>query len=600
MGIVGGAWDDTIINVTTIDANAAADSTSVGVSATVGLVAGASSTSTAKTEATAIDAGTGNDTVGNAGALTAVADSDAGAVSVSVTGVGVGAAFDAAWDGGTTADATATGIDGGDGEAILPKQQTVAAISTADTSSTGVSVTILGAAGALSSSSAQAHSTAIAGGSGDDTINNNAGLTANADADASGVSVSVGLLGAAVASGSSTASAKATGIDGNSDNDTIAISGNLDIDASADAASASVSVTLAGATVANPFYDARTKAEAAAAGLAGGDGIDAITNFSTVDVDAVAKTASTNVSVGLIGFAGANTDLSALASARASGMEGGDDSDLLDNRGTLLANATAESPIRSVNVNLAGVASADFSSQATSSATGMDGGAGDDAISSSGAIVLNATSKAPASGTNVGIFGVAQQDVTASATALATGIDGGQGSDQVVHSGQLQSLAHSEAVVSGSSWNVAGVSSQQGLATASSRSTGIAGGGGADAVLNMGNVDVDATATLRTQGTSTAVFGGASANGSVSGDITAVGIDGGSDADELTNAGIMNVTASSSAQALSSSWNLAGSATTKAGISSQVNAIGIDGNDGNDIIYNAGILMAEAISNASS
>jgi hypothetical protein len=107
-------------------------------------------------------------------------------------------------------------------------------------------------------------------------------------------------------------------------------------------------------------------------------------------------------------------------------------------------------------------------------------------------------------------------------------------------------------------------------------------------VLNVGNVHVDATATLRTQGTSTAVFGGASANGTVSGDITAVGIDGGADGDQLTNAGTMNVTGNASAQALSSSWNLAGSATTKAGILSQVNAIGIDGGDGSDVIDNAG------------
>ncbi len=599
-GIAGNDGEDVLTNQAMITAHSTADTDSTGVGVTIAGVAGAISTSTAHTLATAIDGGEEGDTITNLGQLTSIADSSAKSVSVGVTLIGAAAAADAVWDGGTTADATARGIDGGGGNDVIGNQQTVSAISTADTSSTGVTVTVAGAAGALSQSSAQARSTAIAGGAGDDTINNSAGLTANADADANGVSVSVGLLGAAIASGSSTASASAIGIDGGAGTDTVANSGNLDIDATADAASASVSVTLAGATVANPFYDARTKAEAAAAGLAGSDGIDAITNFSTVDVDAVAKTASTNVSVGLIGFAGANTDLSALASARASGMEGGDDGDVLDNRGTLLANATAESPIRSVNVNLAGVASADFGSEAMSSAVGIDGGAGNDTISSSGTIALNATSRAPASGASVGILGVAQQDVSATATAVATGIEGGEGLDQVVHSGGLTSLAHAEAVVSGSSWNLAGVSSQQGLATAISRSTGIAGGGGVDTVLNTGSVDVDATATLRTQGTSTAVFGGASADGSVSGDISAVGIDGGSDADTLTNAGTMNVTANGSAQALSSSWNLAGSAATKAGISSQVNAIGIDGNDGNDVIGNAGILMAEAISNASS
>jgi hypothetical protein len=599
-GIYGGGGENVLTNQGTISAESLADTDSTGVSVTIGGVAGAISTSTAKTDSTAIDGGEDGDTITNLGQLTAMADSSANAVSVGVTLIGAAAASDAVWDGGTTADATAKGMDGGGGNDLITNLQTATAISTAETRSTSVSVTVAGAAGAFSNSSAQAHSLAIDGGAGDDTINNSATLTANADADASGVSVSVGLLGAAAASGSSTASANAIGIDGGAGNDVVGNTGDLDVDATADAASASVSVTLAGATVANPFYDARTKAEAVAAGFVGGDGFDTITNFSIVDVDAVAKTASTNVSVGLIGFAGANTDLSALASARASGMEGGSGGDTLDNQNTLLANATAESPIRSVNVNLAGVASADFSSQATSSAIGMGGGSGDDTISSSGTIALNATSKAPASGTNVGILGVAQQDVTASATAFSTGIDGGEGSDQVVHSGQLQALAHSEAVVSGSSWNVAGVSSQQGLATATSRSTGIAGGGEMDTVLNTGTVDVDATMTLRTEGVSTAVFGGASADGSVSGDITAVGIDGGTDADELTNAGMVDVTASSSAQANGSSWNLAGSAVTKAGISSQVDAIGIDGSDGNDVIDNAGILIAEAISNASS
>ena len=648
-GIDSGGGDDVIRNGNEVSAESNADSTSVGVSVTLVGVAGAASTSTAESHATAIDAGAGNDMVGNAGALTADAESDAGAVSVDANLAGIAAASDAVWDGGTTADAIAKGIDGGDGNDIVDNRAMVTANSTADASSTGVSVTVLGAAGAISAATANAQSTAIDGGAGDDAIANSGDLNADATADATGTSVSVGLVGFAGSDMSTTATATAAGVLGGGGSDVMDNSGHLDVNANATAAGTSVSVSVAGASLVDPLFDGNTSAQATAIGLGGEAGIDTITNTSNIDLTAAAQASSDGVSVGLIGFAGANAasttmanatgidggedadtldnqgaitstvtadspahavgvnlagasfvNASATAQAGSIGMDGGGGNDTIDNSGMITSTVTAHSPVRSVSVTLAGVASADYSSSAQADAIGIDGGQGNDVITNSGGIDLSATADAPVSGTSVGIFGVGEQDAGATASASAIGINGGDSNDQITNtnSGSVKAHATADAIVSGSSWNLAGVASQHGLASATVRATGIAGGSGMDTLVNDGSLDVDVDSTLKTQGNSSTLFGGTSADARVNGDLLATGIAGGDDGDQITNTGSATVNATSVMHADGSSLTLLGSARSSAGIDSLAQVIGIDGGSGADTITNTGTMDAETSSTA--
>jgi uncharacterized protein YhjY with autotransporter beta-barrel domain len=593
-GIDAGDGKDTITNTARIEADATAKSPSVSV-ALGGVVGAAISTATARANSTAIDAGDDDDTIVNHGLLIANSEADADAVSVAVT-FGVGLAV--AWDGGTTAEAISKGIDTGAGSDTLTNHGLINATSTANTTSTAVAVVLGGVSAALAGSTATARSAALDGGDGDDTIANHGPLTAHATADARGTSVSVALVGAAAADTASNAIAQATGIDGGQGNDTISNSAQLGVMALATAKGTSVEVAVVGATVANPFLESGTKADATAIGLTGGAGIDTVTNFSTINLGSTAKTDSTAVSVSLLDFGGGSANVSADAKARGTGIEGGAGSNILDNRGVITAAVTAESPVRGVNVSLAGVAQADFSTNADASAHGISGGEGDDEITNSGVIELTSTARAPASGTSVNIAGVTEQSVSATATASATGVDGGEGDDAITNSGMLIARALSEATVSGSSWTLAGRSAQQGISTAVGQATGISGGGGADVIVNEESIVVSGTTTLRTEGNSSAAFGGTTADASVNGNVAATGIDGGGDDDQIHNAGAIAVTATSNSTAVGSSFTLGGSATGKSGTTATATGIGMAGGLGDDLIVNSGVLTSTAASNA--
>jgi uncharacterized protein YhjY with autotransporter beta-barrel domain len=600
-GIDAGDGKDTVANTARIQADATANTNSVNVSIG-GFVGAAISTAKATAKATAIDAGEGDDTVINHGPLIADAKADADAVSVAAT---FGGGLAAAWDGGTTAEAISKGIDFGAGNDILTNDGFINATSTASTTSTGVGVNLLGGvAAAVARSTATARTTGVDGGDGDDDVGNSGILIVQADADAKGTSVSVAMIGAAAADTASNAIAQATGIDGGQGNDSISNNAPMTVIASATAKGTSVEVAVVGAAVPNPFLESGTKADATAIGLTGGAGTDTITNFSALTLSSTAKTDATAVSVGLIDFGGGSANVSAEANAKAIGIKGGADLDILENRGAIIASVTAEAPVRGVDVSLAGVANADFSTGADAAAYGMSGGEGDDEITNtnSGVIGLASTAKAPATGTSVNIFGVTEQSVGATATAISIGAEGGEGNDTITNAGIISANAAAEATVSGTSWTLAGKSTQQGISIGVAQATGISGGAGADIIVNSGGLVVGGTTTLKTEGSSTALFafGGTTANASVNGSATAVGIDGGDDADEITNAGAIAVTAASNSSANGSSFTLTGSAKGNAGTTAAATGIGIGGGLGDDVIVitDSGVLSVTATTNA--
>src|SRR5258705_11719854 len=96
-----------------------------------------------------------------------------------------------------------------------------------------------------------------------------------------------------------------------------------------------------------------------------------------------------------------------------------------------------------------------------------------------------------------------------------------------------------------SSFSFGGTGGTSGSLTASTQSTGIAGGKGRDSIMNEGELNVSATSSLASSGGSTVAFG-SSGTGANSGAVTtAAGIDGGDGDDVILNKG--RITASSNA-----------------------------------------------------
>src|SRR4029079_14581331 len=120
----------------------------------------------------------------------------------------------------------ATGIDGGKGQDTIENHGQVDSTADETSVSTGVAVTVIGDAGAISTATAASDAAAIAGGDGADAIANDADLNATSKATATGVSVAVTVGGVSRAldatwNGATTATATAKGISGGDGDDAV-------------------------------------------------------------------------------------------------------------------------------------------------------------------------------------------------------------------------------------------------------------------------------------------------------------------------------------------------------------------------------------------
>jgi uncharacterized protein YhjY with autotransporter beta-barrel domain len=575
-GIDGGKDKDTLINSALLDARSISRANSDQVSVTVIGVAGSVATSTSTAESSAMDGGDGDDTITNHKTVNAVADARATSVAVDISGIGAAVAADAYWDGGTHADATATGISGGDGnDSLYNTENGVINVGLADTEDAPV----------------------------------------RADSDSVGIAASLGLLTAADAT--STATTHATAIDGGSGNDYISNHGALNVHTLADAGGVSVSVLSLGASFADSYLDATTTAESNGVGIAGGGGVDTIYTWqdSTIDVNATAKTKDTNVALALGGFSKA--DASTLSTARASGITGGDGLDLIYQYGTTTATAHAETLARSFTLTGIGATAPDAHSEAKAYAYGIDAGLGDTKettiISNTGTLKADASVLATGQSIGIDITGASIDDASTTASAVATGITSSGGLNTVDNSGSITAIGNAEVTAKSIGFTAIGYSISKADATANSTATGIHGGVDEDTLINTdtGTIDVTATSKATAREVGINLVGAARSEALMTSTATAVGMAGGDGTvgadeadiidDEIINDGSLKATASSTSTVTNSTWSLAGSAKNNAGSVGSVTqafATGIDGGAGNDGIINHGTLLAEGASQA--
>jgi len=614
---VGG--DDDITNTGTIKAYSTATSPEVQVAATFAGISEAVSTSTADALATVIDGGAGNDTItaGNAtGAnidnLVSQATATAVAVGVEVTGLGDAGGIDSMWEGGTTALASAFGINGGEGADTINNYQTIEADSKAEAVSVEVAADIAGVAVAVSAAEAESNTTAIFGGDGGDTINNYASLSSTSEAIATGVSVAVNLAGYAGTDTSTHAVARSTGIDGGDRDDASIINNTFIYSKSrAEANAAEIDVNLIGASYSNAVLDGETKADAFAYGIRGGGGSDSLTNAADGWIIAVseAETTADTVDVKIAGYS--NADVGTIVHSEVVGMDGGTGDDTIVNDGSILGNyfegltgkATSIASSSVVPVNLVGATEANLSASASTDGAGMAGGDGNDTVKNNNYINMYAKAEAPAITVGVTMAGDLNVDAATTLEADASGIRGGSGMDTLENNGEVYVNTYGEGKVTGVTVNLAGTGAADASTNVTAKAQGMEGEADKDTMTNRGSLDIKADAYGDGSAVTVTLAGKSDADASlnVSSDVT--GMDGGTGADIIinTSAGGVDVDSLAKGKAGSVTVTLAGSAPGEAGTVTSAYGAGIDGGNGNNTITNQGILnvLADADGDAS-
>ena len=268
-----GAGDDTIENMAPVLVTAAATAESDAVSVAFAGVTDANASTTARAIATGLDAGGENDHVVNSSRITVMAG-DPRAVP------------------GVDPDC-----------ALFPCGATARAGS--------VSLTLLGDSAGNASSTAEAFATGIDGGAGNDIIENAGAMTVTALGLGKAGGFTLQLFGDADSDAATSLFATVLGIDGGAGNDLITNTSTIETIGEARGSSRSYTVQLFGEAGA----DATVKTAAQASGISGGAGNDQVDNQDTVLVTANAVGETKGVAVNLVGEAYARGDVSTTATA---------------------------------------------------------------------------------------------------------------------------------------------------------------------------------------------------------------------------------------------------------------------------------------------
>jgi len=649
-GIRGGTGLDTIDNSGAITSTSTVVAPSVAVAFTVGGVSAAVSTASADAEAKAIDGGEDADIIDNTGTLDATAGADAVAVNVSVAGVGAAVAADAVWDGGTTSIANARGIDGGGGDDMIRNTSLGAEIDTTANStavSSSTSISAGGFAGSISTSTATADARALDGGTGNDVLTNESALTSTANADAVSVSVAVVGAGGALASDSfwdggtkanayaqgmvggdgddgalnsgaieasasssttstsvavaaggglagavvaSTSTAEASGMSGDAGDDVAVNQGSIVANTSAEARGVSVSFTPIGVAGAGAAVDAATRAYGTSWGISGGTGDDTLISEvdTTIDLTADASTRETAVAVALQGLAVA--DANAIATARATGLDGGDGTDLVSNSGALTATVDADSIARSITFTQIGGGIASANATGDAAAVGLDGGQGDDELSNFGSIDLSSNAHAKGQSIGIAVAGAAIAAANADGISDAIGMQGGGGADSLLNAGSIDVATNTTTVARSISANALGVALGTANSTATVGASGMRGGEGDDSIVNTedAEIDVEAVAEAIATAVTISVAGAADGEARTRPVVTAAGIAGDGGDDAIVNEGSIDLAGRARSFASGTSVTVAGSSSARAGTEVDVELVGIDGGLGADTMVNRG------------
>ena len=591
-GIAGLSGNDQIFNQGTVNALSTAETDATSVSVALSLsyvplgVSYADTTAIAHADAFGIDGGEGKDFLKSSGVILADADSKADGISVSVTPVGLAVA-----SADINAESSAIGIKGGAGNDFIYHTETasLSAISHTDATGTVVSATLIGAAGSIfddASTTSDSLSIGLSGGSGKDFIENKGSIYSEASSNSTGTSVGATLAGAAFSDTSTTSTSNAIGISGGDDKDKVINDGVIDTYALSIGDSTSISASLIGYSDA----DASSTLTAVTTGIELGLGNDSVLNNGSLTIAARSETEALSVGATLVGVSKAKVNIESNVFAR--GISGGEGNDVIHNKALITVGPKLDSDgwmskltSTGFSFSLAGVTNAESSLTSITRSIGLDGEAGNDHIYNEAGLGISASSYSYSRSTSIGIFGTAESRGKSGSVTEAIGIEAGDGEDKVGNLATINVDTNSYARINTIAFTFGGTSEAGGSLEAANRSVGIAGGNDKDLLFNVGAIDVNATSTMISEGTSTTIFGAGISNPIIGANTTAIGMDAGDGGGLLKNQANIDVTANSNLSLSSSSFTLAGTSAAKGKMAATSNATGISSGDGLDKIW---------------
>jgi uncharacterized protein with beta-barrel porin domain len=636
------------------------------------LDASADNTINAQATAFGMNGGLGNDLLANSGSISVNATSTVFALDVSLSSEGIppwsqvtNVVFGnsiAALD--RIAEAGATGMTGGEGDDSLLNAGSLTASAHADSSVNSVTVGFAlpsipldflpGIPIATAGSSNRTVVIGMDAGAGNDFVfNTNGGvMTVNSTADVTTVGVAaqldVGLgtfpvsISVPLVNSRTDADTVAAGIGSGDGDDSVRNAGTMNTTASADAlsvvASLNVAFTGKGVGVAVPVADASTRATATATGISGGAGNDTLINEATgrSTVNATSDANSWLVSADIAGTTeGLHVGVplasaSVLSEATATGINSGNGNNTVRNEGYLStkADAEADNVVASLGVTgtaegvAIGVSVADATTTARANATGILGGTGSDAIlNTAGATnAAAALSDVQSVGVAVNIIGpteglavsVGRVEANTLAVAHALGISGDDGLNVIRNSGLTTAHAGATNLNIGVGVGVTvtldtglGLAGAQVLAGSEARveSTGISAGNGGSSILNEGTITTTAETKAQTVSVTVAAnigigAGGFDSDASTVANSIATGIQGGGGIDFITNSSPGNIAATAKSEiksgAVGVNISIVGGGLSDASATATNVATGIAGGGGQDTISNEGHISATA------
>jgi hypothetical protein len=288
------------------------------------------------------------------------------------------------------------------------------------------------------------------------------------------------------------------------------------------------------------------------------------------------------------GTSGAVTD--------ATGIEGGDDDDDLENAASLNVESSGSLTLNASSYTFGGTGDEVGSLSADTRATGVSGGDGSDHLRNAGELDVAASTTLGITGNVRSTFGTADAGALTTADTLVTGIGGDDGVDFIKNLDRVGVASTTTVTANRSAYVFGGTAGTDVALRGGARATGISGGASQSWIRNEGTLDVDALSALTSTGGAKSTIGGSDSTATAQSAATATGIATGNDADHVRSSGRVDVTASSDGDASNNAdggW-LTGDGDTGAKVESAVQAVGLDVGGGDDFVANEGALVVVA------
>ena len=510
--------------------------------------------------------------------------------------------------GGSVNDASAishglaTGLFGGAGDDTITNNNTIGATVNATTTARSTGVVVAGGTLNKSNSNADATATGIDGGENADRIVNalaaSINVTANATTTAS--SVTVGVAGSTNSEALIRPFARATGLEGGAGNDEVVNEGNALVRANATGNSSNSTTQIFGSAGAN----AGATTDATALGIGGGAGDDLLVNRKLLDVGAVSNATVDGSSWSLAGGAGGNSALT--AGGGATGMAGGTGSDVLRNQGTVIVNAGSRLDATGGSSAIFGGAGSNTQLAAAITASGLTGGDGADTIENTLSVDVNSTATVVSNKSSVSFAGSPSTDALLAARATSIGVEGGNEADLIQNGGTIDVDAKASAnVTGGASADLGGNTTSSGFASANVTGRGIDAGGGNNTLTNTGTLTIAGITDANVSNSSSAGFffsdGETASNAKTQ--VDASGMTGTVGDNRITNSGDVRVSTIASgygfAYAVGGDFSFEGDADATSSVEALGIGSGISAGHGSNVVVNSKLLSVSALATTS-